>query len=216
MRKLLAILLVFGLCFTASATDLSSIYSNLPQNKLSDNLDTNGFKIDGSTTDGYLVLRGDSGATDDFKLYDSGIIDFPKQSGCRVHRITSAQTLTSGTVTKIEWNSEDYDNQNEFDSTTNYRFTATKAGTYSFKASVRLTNPGDGTRVLGYLRKNGSDAGTIEESPGANQYQTLTVSTDIKLAVNDYLEYFILQLSGGDVDTGYTADVMFMSITKIQ
>jgi hypothetical protein len=70
------------------------------------------------------------------------------------YRATTNQTLTSGVTTKIAYNAEDFDTNNNFDSTTNYRFTPTTAGYYLLSASV--TFGGTLTRVQMQLYKNGS------------------------------------------------------------
>jgi len=48
------------------------------------------------------------------------------------------QTLTDATTTKVVFNTEDFDTNNCFDSTTNYRFTPTVAGKYFCYTSVSL------------------------------------------------------------------------------
>ena len=69
----------------------------------------------------------------------------------------AAQTVTAAVFTKVTLNAEDYDTNNNFDSTTNYRFTPTVAGYYhlTLKLAVAATSL---TRVIGEFRKNGSGA----------------------------------------------------------
>lgn len=43
---------------------------------------------------------------------------------------SSAQTLSSGTITKIEFQTEEFDTDNCFDNAINYRFTPNVAGYY--------------------------------------------------------------------------------------
>jgi hypothetical protein len=54
----------------------------------------------------------------------------------RVWRVTSNQSITANTYTKVQFNAEQYDTDNCFDSTTNYRFTPNKAGYYLCTASL--------------------------------------------------------------------------------
>ena len=49
--------------------------------------------------------------------------------GFRAHR-TATQAITPSTFTKVQFNVEGYDSHNEFDSTTNYRYTPLAAGYY--------------------------------------------------------------------------------------
>jgi hypothetical protein len=65
------------------------------------------------------------------------------------------QTLTSGTFTKIILDTKQYDTNNNFDSTTNYRFTPTVAGYYQITGNLLLQSTTSITRVIGNFYKNG-------------------------------------------------------------
>jgi hypothetical protein len=49
---------------------------------------------------------------------------------------SSSQSIGSGTFTKIQFQTEDYDTNSNFDSTTNYRFTPTVAGYYQISGGI--------------------------------------------------------------------------------
>ena len=83
-----------------------------------------------------------------------------------VYRGTSNQTLTSATNTKIAFNAEDFDTNNNFDSTTNYRFTPTTAGYYLLSASI--TFGGTLSRVQLKLYKNGSILNRFIDTNGSD------------------------------------------------
>jgi hypothetical protein len=68
----------------------------------------------------------------------------------------SNQTLTQNTYVKIQINTESFDTNNNFDSTTNYRFTPTVAGYYQLNAQMQL-NTSSGVLFIA-LYKNGSQA----------------------------------------------------------
>jgi hypothetical protein len=72
------------------------------------------------------------------------------------YRATTAQTFSASTATKIEFNAENFDTDNCFDSTTNYRFTPNKAGKYQISAQVRIESSSTVGRTLIYFYKNGS------------------------------------------------------------
>lgn len=97
-----------------------------------------------------------------------------------------------GTNTKIQLKSENYDTNSNFDSTTNYRYTAPISGFYHFSGALRqLLSNGGQTQVVIY--KNGSAAAygqVIFNSSGGNQSMTSTASTDLQLAANDYIELY--------------------------
>jgi hypothetical protein len=68
----------------------------------------------------------------------------------------ASQTITSNTFTKIQINTEEFDTNNNFDSTTNYRFTPTVAGYYQVSGSVNNYSSTSPTRVLAVIYKNGT------------------------------------------------------------
>ena len=66
------------------------------------------------------------------------------------------QTITSNTFTKIQINTEEFDTNSNFDSTTNYRFTPTVAGYYQVNGSVNNYSSTSPTRLLAVIYKNGT------------------------------------------------------------
>jgi hypothetical protein len=74
-----------------------------------------------------------------------------------VRRATSAQSISDGVWTKVQFNSEILDSNNCFDSTTNYRFTPTTSGYYSFKINLNFTGSSI-TFIALAIYKNGSEA----------------------------------------------------------
>ena len=69
---------------------------------------------------------------------------------------TSQTGITSGTFNKIQFNTEFFDTNNNYDSTTNYRFTPTIAGYYQINASLCAETSSSLTRNLIIIYKNGS------------------------------------------------------------
>jgi hypothetical protein len=65
------------------------------------------------------------------------------------------QTLATGTFTKVQLNAEEYDTNNNFDITTNFRFTPTIAGYYQISGSVGLT--GTNVRIICSIYKNAAE-----------------------------------------------------------
>ena len=158
-----------------------------------------------------IVDVQDSGTTV-MKVYDGGIVDLPKQSACRVYR-SGAQSLPSGSAVKIQFNAENYDVQGEFDSSTNYRFTATKAGIYHVKAQMQCSSAASQEYTL-YIYKN---AGVHTHF---NFYSTTTnaffaVSDLVQLSGGDYIEIHGKSTNSAQNITGST-DRTFLTIYKVQ
>jgi hypothetical protein len=106
----------------------------------------------------------------------------------------SSQNITASTWTKYAGSVEAFDTNNNYDSSTNYRFTPTIAGYYYVKFANWFTT---GTSVVAAsIYKNGSPAITEYDS----QVSGTTVRADGLIFMNgtsDYLEAFVLQSSGG-------------------
>ena len=100
----------------------------------------------------------------------------------RAKRATTAQTPTSATWTKVQYNSETFDTDNCFDSTTNYRFTPTKAGYYQIQATIQATSTAAGKETYMRLYFNGTSIGNA----GGSQ----TNSWTIYIHNNSQLYYF--------------------------
>lgn len=107
----------------------------------------------------------------------------------------TSQTLTSAVYTKIALNTERFDTNNNFDSTTNYRFTPTVAGYYQINYQVYGSTTSTITSFVGALYKNGSnyEYGVISV---LNGNQAFSNSTLVYMnGSTDYLELYI-QIQG--------------------
>jgi len=115
------------------------------------------------------------------------------------YRGTSSQSVTPNVQTKVALNAEIFDTDNCFDSTTNFRFTPTKAGKYQVSATLYVNQSATG-RLLCTVRKNGSAFMYIFDT-------TTSTTSDIKGSsclidmngTTDYLELWCL--SGASSNT---------------
>ena len=119
----------------------------------------------------------------------SGIPSWQKNPSFSVHRNDVGQTnITS--LEKIEWTTENFDTNNDFDNITNYRFTPTVAGKYSLNAAIFWTAIIAGDELVLALRKNGT---TIKQSTifagGDGGSQNISVIVDAN-GTTDYFEIF--------------------------
>lgn len=101
---------------------------------------------------------------------------------------TGALTLTALAFTVFPFNSEVYDTNNDFDSSTNYRYTAPVAGYYLF--SARVNSEFGYTRQIIALTKNGTQvARGIDFSTATGTiYVQPTVTAILYLAVGDNVD----------------------------
>lgn len=110
----------------------------------------------------------------------------------RAFRNTSTQNVTGDTFTKVELNGETFDTDSCFDSTTNYRFTPTKAGYYKFTGSVDgEVQVSSSTYGRAAIYKNGSAAALGVKVAGFQDEFLSQVSDLIYMnGTTDYVELF--------------------------
>jgi len=105
----------------------------------------------------------------------------------------STQAISSVTYTKIQFNVEEFDTNNNYDNTTNYRFTPTVAGYYQVSLSVYSTT-GSAANFYSYIYKNGAIFKSITNIPtgGGGTSANLTGSALIYMnGSTDYLEGYL-------------------------
>mgnify|MGYP001573013473 CR=1 FL=1 len=157
----------------------------------------------------------DGASVDSVTVETGGIVNLPKQSASRAYLTTASQSINTDTSTKITLNAESYDNQNEFDSTTNYRFTATKAGYYLIIANSCWDSPVTAKRYISAIYKNGAAIVSKTIGTSGTETQDVTIATIIYLAANDYLEFFVNQNSGAADTVYFGADRTYMCVSKL-
>lgn len=121
----------------------------------------------------------------------------------------SAQSIANTTHTKIQLNTEVFDTNSNFDSTTNYRFTPTVAGYYQITGSVQLASTSAISAVEIY--KNGGIAaqGRGVGTGGLNQAGNVSAILYAN-GSTDYFELYVYQPSGGAINTTAASDLTYM------
>lgn len=117
--------------------------------------------------------------------------------------LSADQSLTSNTDTKIQFNTEVYDTDSDYDNSTNYRFTPTVAGKYYVYARIRGDSSGINNvqRVITYIYKNGSQVISARDytSTGtpSNSMTPVVVGIIDMNGSSDYLEAYVNVLVTG-------------------
>jgi hypothetical protein len=104
---------------------------------------------------------------------------------------STAQTVSSSTVTKISFQSELFDTANAFDSTTNYRFTPLIEGYYQVTGAVYYGNL---TSLQCYIHKNGV---LYQASPYTSQNGSFISGLVYLNGSTDYVEMYVFILVAG-------------------
>ena len=127
----------------------------------------------------------------------SGVLSFASVSSSAkmfsVYR-SGNQSVSNNTATKIQFNAEEYDASNWFDSTTNYRLTPTTAGYYYLTATL-FTNANGGanpTTSIIYLYKNGSQYKWFisQQSGSSGQFSAIISTVVYANGSSDYFECY--------------------------
>ena len=115
---------------------------------------------------------------------------------------SAAQTISTATYTKVQFNNVDFDTNSNYDNTTNYRFTPTVAGYYLINSLVSITSAT--YMVFTNIYKNGS----VYQFSNRQQLGTISghraVSNNAIVYMNgstDYLELYVYQDSGSNKNT---------------
>ena len=115
------------------------------------------------------------------------------------YRGTSNQSFSTTTFTKVQLNAEDFDTDNCFDPTTNYRFTPNKAGKYQMNTTLKVSG-GSSVRNIIAIYKNGSNYLRVSDDTtgGSNPTASASVLIDMN-GTTDYLELYVFSFGATPV-----------------
>jgi hypothetical protein len=118
-------------------------------------------------------------------------------------RPSAGQTVTLATATKIQLNTEEFDTNSNYDTTT-YRFTPTVAGYYQISAGLRGTGASTNTQTVLSIYKNGSAyiSQVVSESNLA-KFPTLSALVSMN-GSTDYIEFYGSITGSGTATFGTT------------
>ena len=151
------------------------------------------------------------------KTDGSGNLSFASAGGTNTPAfqayLSSDQTVSSGTETKIQLNTEDFDTDNAYDNSSNYRFTPQVAGKYFVYATVR-GNAGSSSLDLEMtaIYKNGSSFVENQIDFRANDALLAGITVTAFIDMNgssDYLECYARCLGGTTIKGSSTRPSVF-------
>lgn len=140
----------------------------------------------------YITYDG----TDIYRLHSSGILDLPLQSGCNVNLSGDQLNVVTGTDTKILFDVEVFDNNDDFGSN---RFTAPVDGIYRSILATRIVNPGDNKRTQAVQYLNGGVVNLAQSdasASGASVDPSAISIYDFVLVAGDYLDAYVKHDAG--------------------
>lgn len=177
--------------------------------------------VEGVPTNTDVTLDEDDMATDSASKLATqqsikAYVDSFGNANCRVYNNT-AQNIDSGATTKVQLDAENWDIGGHFDSTTNYRFTATEAGYYQVNAVAGIESLGAGKLMQLQIQNGGTTvavAETYNRSTGAITTRT-ALSDCVELAVDGYVELFIYHNNGSALQVNDGFDKTFMTVHRL-
>lgn len=158
---------------------------------------TTGLSLSADNAGAFEFKTGTGAGTTAMTIDSSQNVSIPKGVGgtpaFSATRASSNQSITSATYTKVQYNSEEFDTNNNFDSTTNYRFTPTVAGYYQINVSSSITTS-VAANFYGYIYKNGSQFKTLNQSPTGSGATSAVLVGSTLIYCNgstDYIETYV-------------------------
>ena len=180
---------------------------------------TNGVVIQPDNS-GSLVLQTNSGTTA-LTIDTSQNVAFAKgftvgataAPAFSAYRTGTQSGISVSTLTKVQINTEVFDTNNNFDSTTNYRFTPTVAGYYYVTGHVGSPTLSTSTEILAAIGKNSTQItwGGTGSSKGGIYPESLTTTLVYLNGSTDYVELFVygtgatFSLEGDQLNTYFQA-----------
>lgn len=156
-----------------------------------------------------------NGGEDVVTTETEGIVNLPKQSRIRAYRTGSEQTIPTGTWTKVGFNAENYDEQEEYDKTTTFRFTAAKAGYYLVHCTIRWKTSVDETLFIVRIKKNGVETSRGFTVASGIHPHLCTITDILQFSAEDYIEIEVNQGSGGDINILDGTNDTYLTVHKL-
>lgn len=161
--------------------------------------------INASTTSG-LVMTSDLSGSLQFQNNGVNLPMGGVAPAFSAYNSASQTALTNATFTKIQFQTEEYDTNNNFDNATNYRFTPTVAGYYQINSRVGLSPDLLAGGSITAIYKNGSEfkRGNINATVGGLGAASVVSAQIYMNGSTDYVEIYGYQNCGANsaVNTG--------------
>jgi len=128
--------------------------------------------------------------------------------------LSSNQAISATTETRVNFDTESWDNNSWYDNATNYRFTPLRAGYYLIIASIGYTGISDVSRVEVRIRKNGTVICFPCITGRSGNTQDLHHQVPMLVSMNgstDYIDVAGYSINGGNM-IGGADDTFFQAI----
>lgn len=132
----------------------------------------------------------------------------------RATRITSNQATTAGVLTKVQFNSAEYDPYGELDTTVNFRFSPKIGGLFLITASLAVQNASTGLLSIQLQVSGSSISGSEHRAVAAATNDTVSVTDVYPISLGSYLEVFFQSTTGAGTIIQANTNT-FVTITRL-
>ena len=148
-------------------------------------------KINADTSDGLKFVSDTSGIVE---IQNNGTTVFHTSAPAFKAYLGSNQSISADTHTKVQFDTEDFDTNSNYDNSSNYRFTPTVSGYYMLNTQI-FTDSGS-SRTLIRFRKNGSEISNYDLTSSTINCITTNTLT-VANGSSDYFEVFVQFVGAG-------------------
>lgn len=166
-----------------------------------------------------LILNGTTGVS---KVQDGSIVQADLASGVAgtgpafsAYRSGANQSITSSVITKIQFNTEEFDTNNCYD-TSNYRFTPNVAGYYLITLSTFWDTISSATYYSSLIYKNGNSSKVSQFLSGSitSQNQCLVTAIIYLNGSSDYIEGYAYHNGTGTIASSQSFSFFQASLVR--
>ena len=126
---------------------------------------------------------------------------------------SGTQAIANNTATKVQYNTESFDTDNTFDSSTNYRYTPAFSGKSFLVGSIRLYGTDDFNNYTLEIYKNGT--AILRQQNSHWHYESAQVSGIVTHDTDDYFEVYVTQQSGSSLDVMSGSEITYFMGYKL-
>ncbi len=156
-------------------------------------------------------------------LHASSFLKIDEIDMCHIQKNGSGshQTISNSTSTALSFDQELFDTNTMHDnSTNNSRVTIKRTGYYLINGAIRweTTSSGGYNRKIS-IYKNGSEVFTniiLPTTTSASNAPSQTITAMLLLAVNDYIELYVYQDSGGNLDVSKWSPHTYLEVVRMR
>jgi hypothetical protein len=170
----------------------------------SDGLDPSWGSLDNATESVAGVAEIATQAEADAAVDDTRIVT-PLKAGLLAKPVfraylSSPQSITSGVITKVQYDTEVFDNNSWYDNVTNYRYTPQRAGYYHFTVKSTIDNLTATDQFVVFLYKNGvkNDSYGRNLTTGESDIPLKATSLVFMNGTTDYIEGYAFHNFGSN------------------